>query len=75
MKYIKEFRDGAFAHHIAANIAVVARIWPCQAAATLWLDARVTVAKACAANSRLLCSSNSTSDGVSRLSSGEVPSL
>ena len=42
---------------------------------TLCVDALVGVAKACSANSRLLCSSNSISDGVSRLSSGEVPSF
>ena len=47
-----------------------------QAAAdTLWVDARVGVAKANAANSSLLRISNSISDGVNRLGAGEVPSL
>lgn len=47
-----------------------------QAAATsLCVDARVSVAKACSASSRLLCISNSISDGVNRLGAGEVPSF
>jgi hypothetical protein len=45
------------------------------AAVTLCVEARVNVAKACAANSCLLRISNSISDGVNRLSSGEVPSF
>ena len=45
------------------------------AAATLWIDARVGVAKANAANSSLLRVSNSISDGVNRLGAGEVPSF
>jgi hypothetical protein len=49
--------------------------YPYTAAVTLCVDARVGVAKACSANSRLLCSSNSISDGVNRLGAGEVPSF
>ncbi|WP_156876250.1 hypothetical protein [Rhodoferax antarcticus] len=44
-------------------------------AATLWLGARGTVVRTSAANSRLLCSSNATSDGVSRLGASKVPSF
>jgi len=48
---------------------------PQAAAATLWVEARVGVAKATAANSCLLRISNSISDGVSRLGAGEIPSF
>ncbi|GBU15146.1 hypothetical protein AwPolaro_05240 [Polaromonas sp.] len=44
-------------------------------AMTLWVLARVSVVKPNADNSCLLRSSNSISDGVSRLSAGEVPSF
>ncbi len=45
------------------------------AAATLCLGTRDTVVRTKAANSRLLCSSNAASDGVSSLGAGKVPSF